>query len=317
MQINRVYLNQNEPLDFKFVQNRDDFRVDEIINFKYTNHGRYAILKVKKTNHTTWDMIKEFSQQLDIPENQIGYAGLKDKHATTTQYISIPANIAQDINRFRHKDISIEELNYSDSAIQKGDLDANKFTIRLHNIDPNTIHILYQNISHIQKHGLPNYFGYQRFGFDDKYDKSQAVAYGEEIIKEKKLEHMLVSIYQSYIFNDWLSSRVELSKEKGLKKLHSLDGDIFDYKQKDMITGIMPGSKIPRAKGEAGEFEAKFDDPFVVDFKGYRRVAWIKPQDIKNKFDATNNSMLLEFILPKSSYATVFIESIANKNFGY
>ncbi len=317
MQVNRIYLNQNKPLDFKFVQNRDDFRVDEIGISKYTNHGKFAILKVKKNNLTTWEMIKEFSQQLGISENQIGYAGLKDKHATTTQYISIPASIAQNINIFKDKNIEIEELNYSDKPIQKGDLDGNKFTIRLHNIDPNTLHILYQNISHIQKHGLVNYFGYQRFGFDDKYDKSQAVAYGEESIKDKKLEHMMVSIYQSYIFNDWLAARVAQSKQKDLKKLEILDGDIFDYKQRDTITGIMPGSKTPRAKGEAGEFEAKFDDPFVVDFKGYRRVAWIKPKDIKNKFDATNNTMMLEFILPKSSYATVFIEAVANKNFGY
>ena len=60
----------------------------------------------------------------------------------------------------------------------------------------------------------------------------------------------------------------------------------------------------------------EFDDEFVVDFKGYHRIAWVKPQNIKNKFNSENNSMLLEFVLPKSSYATVFVENLANKNFG-
>jgi len=317
MQINRVYFNQNEPINFSFVQNVDDFRVDEIGISKYVSHGRFAICKIKKTNITTWDMIKELSIQLNISEQQIGYAGLKDKSATTTQYVSIPAQIAQNINVFKHKNIQIEDLQYSDSSIQKGDLEGNKFTIILHDINPDDLHKIYQNISHIQKHGLPNYFGYQRFGFDDKFEKTQAVAYGEEIIKDKKLQHMLVSIYQSYIFNSWLVKRVEISKENGLKKLQELDGDIYDYKNKDIITGIMPGNKIPRAKKEAGKLESEFDDELVVDFKGYRRAAVIKPQDIKNKFDAKDNSMLLEFTLPKSSYATVFVECLANKNFGY
>jgi len=317
MQINRVYFNQNEPINFTFIQNTEDFRVDEIGISKYVSHGRFAICKIKKTNITTWDMIKELSSQLNISEQQIGYAGLKDKSATTTQYVSFPAQIAQNINTFKHPCIEIIELNYSDLSIAKGDLEGNKFTIRLHNINPEDLYKIYQNISHIRKHGLPNYFGYQRFGFDDKFERSKAVAYGEEIIKDKKLQHMLVSIYQSYIFNGWLVKRVELPKEKGLKKLESLDGDIFDYKNKDSITGIMPGSKIPRAKKEAGEIEEEFDDPFVVDFKGYRRAAIIKPQDIKNKFDAEDNSMLLEFTLPKSSYATVFVECLANRNFGY
>jgi tRNA pseudouridine13 synthase len=317
MQINRVYLNQNKELNFTFTQNTEDFMVDEIRKDKYVEYGQYAICKIKKTNITTWDMIKEISSQLGIEEYKIGYAGLKDKHATTTQDISFPKEYAQNINKFKHPNIQISQLNYSDRSISKGELEGNKFTIRLHDIDMNDLHIIYQNISHIQKHGLPNYFGYQRFGFDDKYERSQAVAYGEENISDKKLQHMLVSIYQSYIFNDWLATRVNLSKEKSLKKLEPMDGDIYDYRQKDVITGLMPGAKIPRAKKEAGELETKFDDPMVVDFKGYRRMAWIKPQDIKNKFNSDDNTMLLEFTLPKSSYATVFIEAIANKNFGY
>jgi tRNA pseudouridine13 synthase len=316
MQVNRVYLNYNEPLDFSFIQNSKDFKVDEIPISKYTQYGKYAICKIEKTNITTWDMIKQISIQLDIPENQIKYAGLKDKYATTTQYISFLAQYAQEINKFKHPNINVLEINYSNDQLNKGDLLGNKFTIRIYDINPSKLHIIYQNISYIQKHGIPNYFGYQRFGFDDKYEQSQAVAHNEEIIKDKKLQHMLVSIYQSYIFNQWLVKRVELSKEKNLKKLLELDGDIYDYRDKTTITGIMSGSKIPRAKKEAGKLEEIFDDD-IVQFKGYRRVAWIKPTNITNKFNSSNNSMLLEFQLPKSSYATVFVEHLANKNFGY
>lgn len=317
MQISREYLNTNEPINLFFQQNKDDFIVEELQNIKYSTRGRFAIIKIKKVNMTTWDMVKEFSSQLKIEERLVGYAGLKDKHATTFQYLSFPAQFAKEINRFKHKNVEVLELNYCDTAIQKGDLVGNKFTIRLHDVYESDLPSLYQNLSHLQKHGIPNYFGYQRFGFDDKYEQSQAIAYGEESTEDKKLEHMMVSIYQSYIFNSWLVKRVELSKEQSLKKLLELDGDIYEDKTKQIVTGLMPGAKVPRSKGEAGEIEAQFDDPFVVDFKGYRRNAWMKPTNIKNKFEKETGSMMLEFELPSSCYATVVIEALINKNLDY
>jgi tRNA pseudouridine13 synthase len=211
MNIKRIYLNQNPTIDLKFVQNKDDFIVDEVQNFKKSSHGRYAIVRVKKVYMTTWEMVQTISSQLRIDEKQIGYAGLKDKSATTTQYISFPASYAKSINNLKHRSIEVLELFYSDFAIQRGKLVGNRFTINLKDIKPQDLPIIYQNISHIQKHGVPNYFGYQRFGIDNKFEQSQKVACGEEIIKDKKLEHMLVSIYQSYLFNAWLAKRVTLS----------------------------------------------------------------------------------------------------------
>lgn len=177
-----------------------------------------------------------------------------------------------------------------------------------------TLPLIYQTISQIQKHGMPNYFGYQRFGKDDNFEKSKRIAYGEELLRDKKLDKFMKLAYQSYFFNAWLAKRLEISKEEGSNKLISIKGDIFNLHDRTVITGLLPGRDILRAKDEAQVIEEEFDDIFIHE-KGYRRDAWIKPENIKNKFNAQYNSMLLEFTLPKSSYATVFIENIANKNY--
>jgi len=195
-------------------------------------------------------------------------------------------------------------------------LAGNKFKITLHDVASDILPQIYQTLSQIQKHGLPNYFGFQRFGKESNFEKSQRICNGEEVLKDKKLEKFMKLAYQSYFFNAWLAKRVELSKLGNSKKLISIKGDVFNLRDRSIITGLLPGREILRAKDEAGIIEKEFDDLFI-QHKGYRRDAWIKPTGIKNKYDAETKSLMLEFSLPKSSYATVFIENIANKNFTY
>ncbi len=312
----RVFLHTYEPLKFTFIQNRDDFIVQEQPLYKFSGTGNFFILKIKKESISTWELLSYISETLDIPENKIGYAGLKDKNATTTQYISIPLNRSRDYKLLNNRNIKVLETFIHNQMIKIGDLLGNRFKITIKDINPADLPTIYQSLSQVQKHGLPNYFGYQRFGRDNNFQKSKDIVYGEEIIKEKKLDTFLRTAYQSYFFNAWLSKRVQLTSEKNEKKLYPLTGDIFKDREKKIITGLMPGRKVLRAKGEAGEIEALYDDMFIHD-KGFRRDAWMKPTNIQNKYNKENNSMVLEFTLPKSSYATVFIENIANKNFTY
>ena len=314
MKTKRIFLQTHEPIEFKFQQNKDDFIVDEIPLEAFSNDGNFLILKIRKINVSTWELLRLISQTLEIDENQIGYAGLKDKSATTTQYISVPLNKSKYFQRLNSKDIKILGTFRHNQKLKIGDLKGNRFKIILKNIDVDDLGTIYQTISQIQKNGMPNYFGYQRFGKDTSFTQCQEVVNGERIENNKKLKHLLVSAYQSYFFNAWLKDRIELSKEVSSNKLLELDGDIYLNKEKKTITGLMPGRKVIRAKNKAREIEEKYDDMFIHE-KGSRRAAWIKPENIKNKYDKDTNNLVLEFSLPKSSYATVFIENIANKNF--
>jgi len=316
MQTQRIFLQTHDPIDFTFKQTRDDFIVDEITNIKFKEKGNFLVLKIKKQLLSTWELLSYISETLDIEEHLIGYAGLKDKNATTTQYVSIPLNKCKNYKLLNSKNVQVLKTFVHDTKLKIGDLEGNKFKINLKDIDTNILPFMYQSISQIQKNGMPNYFGFQRFGKDSNFEMSKNICNGEEVLRDKKLEKFMKLAYQSYFFNAWLAKRVELSKEKSSNKLVSLKGDVFNLKDRTIITGLLPGREIIRAKDLAGEFEKEFDDIFIHE-KGYRRDAWIKPKDIKNKFNKESNSMILEFTLPKSSYATVFIEAIANKNFSH
>ncbi len=316
IETNRLYFNENTPLGFVFEQNKDDFMVEEIPLGKFPDRGNFFIMKVRKINLSTWQLLEHISKKLKIDQNLIGYAGLKDKNATTTQYISIPLNKSDSFKLIQNKNVKVLETFKSDKKIKIGDLKGNSFKIVLKNILNEELPLFYQALSTIQKHGIPNYFGYQRFGIENDFKKAKDTAYGEIETGDKKLDKFLTTAYQSYLFNAWLIKRVELAKEQGDKKLLPLKGDIYNLNDKTIITGLMPGRKIIRAKDEARVIEEKYDDMFIHE-KGSRRNAWIRPQNIKNKFFKEKNEMVLEFDLPKSSYATVFIEALGNRNLGY
>lgn len=60
---------------------------------------------------------------------------------------------------------------------------------------------------------MPNYFGFQRFGIEgNNYQKGKDIIEGKLKEKRRNLRQMYVNAYQSYLFNSWLSKRIEISK---------------------------------------------------------------------------------------------------------
>ncbi|WP_345991662.1 tRNA pseudouridine(13) synthase TruD [Sulfurimonas sp. HSL-1716] len=326
----RIFLQDHEPIDFLFEQNRDDFIVDEIFAKPFKTKGNFLILHVKKVNMTTWEMIERIASFLNIPASSIGYAGLKDKYATTTQYLSLPLKYERSLNKLQDKQITILETFKDSKKISIGDLKSNRFTVTLRNVDDIKAGKIEKVARNIEKIGFPNYFGYQRFGQDSETQAQQMIE-GEIFIQDKKLKKFLTSVYQSKKFNEWLKERVEISKADAINGFKLLKGDVMmsdddklftpkspsltDFRDKKIVlTGLLVGREVFRARDEAREIEKKYDDELLQE-KGLRRRAWVYPQDLTCKYRKKDSAMELSFVLPKASYATVFIENIANKNF--
>jgi len=327
----RIYLEDREPIHFKFEQNPEDFIVDEI-GMQYKGNGNFTILHIKKVEMTTWDMIAAFAEFLNINAEKIGYAGLKDKHATTTQYISIEARYEKELKKFKHKQIKVIGWTRHTHSIRMGDLVGNRFTINLFEVSQIQAGQIEKLARKSEKLGLPNYFGYQRFGRDgDSIEQAKKMIDGDLVIEDSKLKKFLISIYQSVFFNEWLAERVMMSRQQNNSKFLLLEGDLYsDTKgklftpkqpqQKDfeahkvVPTGLLCGRGVYRSRDKAGEIEAKYDDGFLYD-KGLRRDAIIFPEDIEMKYTQGFDKMSMAFTLPKGSYATVFLENIASKEF--
>lgn len=277
-------------------------------------------------------MIAVFAEHLAVPAQKIGYAGLKDKHATTTQYISVESKHERSLKNFQHKQIKILQQVRHSHSIRMGDLKGNRFSINLYDVDAIDAGKIEKVARKIAKNGLPNYFGYQRFGRDEgSIEQAREMIKGELFIEDAKLKSFLISVYQSFYFNEWLRERVLLSKERESSEFVLLSGDIYMSKdgklttlkqiplkefaaKKIVPTGLLCGRDVFRAKDDAAEIEKKYDDEFLQE-KGHRREALIYPSDIDCKYVKKETMLNISFSLPKGSYATVFLESIAGKNY--
>jgi len=206
------YAYTHTPLHFDFKQTIERFFVEEIPLYVPSNSGNFLILKIQKTDMSTWKLITVLAKATGLQERDIGYAGLKDKNATTIQYISLPKNVEKELNKnLTTEKIEILERHYSKAPIKVGHLKGNKFSIVLHDINDKDAKFFNTTAKKMQKDGIPNYYGYQRFGEDSRsFLQGKEIAHSGKRLKGSK-EKLLVSAYQSYLYNKWLGQRVKLS----------------------------------------------------------------------------------------------------------
>jgi tRNA pseudouridine13 synthase len=235
--------------DFVFNSSARDFTVEEIPLYEFTGEGEHLILKIRKKELTTWEMVDIISNHLGIKKREIGYAGLKDKHAMTIQYISILNVHSPKLESFTHKKIKILETIRHNNKIRVGHLKGNRFGIRLKKVLGVQRDKLDSVLKWIKDNGVPNYFGNQRFGTDgNNWEDGKRIIDGELKIRDRKSREFLVGSYQSYLFNNWLSKRVELSlllekfSEDEVESLMGLEsGSLKDTKKQPNFFKILDG----------------------------------------------------------------------------
>jgi tRNA pseudouridine13 synthase len=213
MNIPKHYAYSHDPIPFDFKQTIERFFVEEIPLYHFTGRGNFLILKIKKTDMSTHKLLSVLAKATELTERDIGYAGLKDKSATTIQYISIPKQAEKMLNKnLTTERVKILERTYNKAPIKIGHLKANRFVITLHSMHANDAKRFTQKAALMQEKGIPNYYGYQRFGEDGKsYLQGKEIAHSGKRLKGSR-EKLLVAAYQSHLFNQWLSSRIKASR---------------------------------------------------------------------------------------------------------
>ena len=198
--------------EFIFNSTARDFTVEEIPLYEFSGEGEHLVLKIRKKDMTTWDMLDVISNHIGITRRDIGYAGLKDKNAMTIQHISIPAKFEEKLEAFSHEKIKILSTNRHNNKIRVGHLKGNRFNIRLKKVLGIQKDKLDSVLKWIKANGVPNYFGNQRFGTDgNNWVDGKKLLDGTLKIRDKKKREFLIGSYQSYLFNNWLSKRMELN----------------------------------------------------------------------------------------------------------
>ena len=145
----------------------EDFVVDEVLGFTASGQGEHALLRVRKRGSNTGWVAKEIANRAGVRPHDVGYAGLKDRHAVTTQWYTVPTRRrpAADWLDVQGEGYEVIEAYAHSRKLPRGALEANRFSITLRGFDGD-IDALRARAVEVARTGVPNYFGPQRFGRD-------------------------------------------------------------------------------------------------------------------------------------------------------
>ena len=209
-------------LNGKFRCVPEDFIVEEINAFDAHGEGEHLLVTMQKRGLNTAFVAGALAKWAGINEMGIGYAGMKDRHAVTTQRFSIhlPKKIAPDFDSLKIENVKLLDWQWHHRKLPRGALAGNRFTLTLRDIDGDKTEIE-SRLEKIRDYGLPNYFGEQRFG-RERANVGMALKMfsGDRVKREQR--SIYLSAARSEIFNAALASRI-----KNKNWLSALDGEVW------------------------------------------------------------------------------------------
>ncbi len=146
----------------KLRQKPDDFKVEELSELEIKDSGPFKLYRLEKRGMESFFLFAYLAKSSGIEVRDIGYAGLKDKHAVTRQYLTIPAD--KEFKILHEKNFDLELLGYVDQRLELGSLQGNLFEITMRNIHKGELDGIRAKAKGIEVMGVPNYFDSQRFG---------------------------------------------------------------------------------------------------------------------------------------------------------
>lgn len=314
------------PIGGRIGDDPADFQVDERPAYAPAGDGEHHFVRIRKTGLSTPEAVDLLAAAAGVDRREIGYAGRKDKHAVTTQWLSLPAPpVAPADPR-----IELLETARHGRKLRLGHLAANRFTIRLvalHDDAPARLPALVAAIAH----GVPNYFGPQRFG---RFGLRDALNFARDPRRRVKDPRFFASVLQSAVFNRWLGDRTR----DGLLDV-ALAGDVLRKRDTGGLftcadaaedtarvaagaldpMGPLPGPKLMPAHDLAAEREQTAAAAYGTDLAlgaigrfapGTRRVSRLVAEDLDLRWEGA--SLVARFTLPAGCYATTLLAELCH-----
>ncbi|WP_292460894.1 tRNA pseudouridine(13) synthase TruD [Methanothermococcus sp.] len=198
----------------KLRQIPEDFIVKEILDNDINNienntdKESFNLYTLKKTNIENLKALSYVSKEFNIPLKNIGYCGLKDRHAITTQYITIPSNYG--VLSIDEENLKLNYIKTIKKPLKIGDLKGNMFKITVRGIDKKVFLKIGENLRNLYI-GAPNYYDDQRFGsvFHNKFIAKEYLKGNYEnalkilLTNYKKSENKRIKDLKRYIKSNW------------------------------------------------------------------------------------------------------------------
>lgn len=310
-----------------------DFQVDEDLGFELTGEGEHVCLHVRKMGSNTEWVAKQIARFTQVRNMDVSYAGMKDRHAVTTQWFSIYLGNKPepDWSQLTHDEFEILTITRHAKKIRKGSLKANQFAVVIRDLT-GKLDELEPKLNWIQQHGVPNYFGEQRFGHDN-LEQAIAMLKGELKVKSKHLRGIYLSTIRSFLFNLLLSERIQqniwnqaidgdVMQLAGSQSVFTLDTVTAEIQQRLVDFDIHPtcslaGEGEPLLKARAAQLEQDILQPYADLIAGLQdarlklahRATRIKVEQLGHEW-INENTLKVVFTLEAGSYATSVLREL-------
>jgi tRNA pseudouridine13 synthase len=314
----------------------EDFRVDEVPAYLPAGEGTHLYLRVEKRGRTTRDAVRALAAALGVPERDAGYAGLKDREAVTTQWLSFPVARDPAPAALESPGLRVLEVSRHGNKLRPGHARGNRFSLAVRGGDLARARAAAAALS---ERGLPNFFGPQRFGAAGRNAATgKALLLGERTpeagraARDRFLRRLCLSAYQSELFNRWLAERLadglfaaalagDVLKKLDTGGLFTCEDPATDGPRVERFevtpAGPMFGHKLRPAAGEALAREARLlaaEGIALGDFargggetEGTRRPGRLP---VSIALEPLEDGYRASFELPRGSYATVVMREL-------
>ncbi|HSD89791.1 MAG TPA: tRNA pseudouridine(13) synthase TruD [Kofleriaceae bacterium] len=315
----------------------EDFFVDEEPAYPPAGNGDHIFVHIEKRGLTTPMAVERIARALAVNPRDVGVAGMKDRHAVTRQWISLPPPVAPEaVRALVLDDIAICDVARHPHKLRTGHVRANRFVLRVRGTTGDAVTAARAILDRLgAAPGAPNWYGEQRFGRDgDNAEKGLAIVRGERPPRDRKLARLLVSSLQSKLFNDWLVARMAdglYARVLAGDILHKMGGGQFVCEDPAVdeprllagevgITGPMFGDSMRRPPD--GSAAATREDAILAaagltrdSFASVRAIAEGTRRDAailvgEPHLKALPDGIEVSFTLPAGAYATAVMREV-------
>lgn len=311
-------------------QRPGDFRVDEQLGFEPSGSGGHLLLRVEKTGLNTADVAGMLAAHGGAAPRDVGYSGLKDRHAVCTQWFTVPFSPSVDWRSFGRPGVRLLDCERHHRKLKRGSHAANRFRIRAA-LDKLDAADLERRLRAVRSGGVPNYFGEQRFGrrFEENVRRFLA---GQRLPRVQR--SMTLSGIRSDLFNRVLDRRVRdgswnavlsgeyLNLDGTRSGFAAGDGDPDIARRVAVLdlhpTGPLYGGGANPASGEAaalenavlGGFRSSCEGLARAGLKMERRPTRCRIWELAWRLDGDKGVLELEFALRRGQFATAVLREL-------
>ncbi len=313
----------------------EDFIVEEKLGFEPSGEGEHHFLKIEKVGENSEWIAKLLARYAGVKRRDIGFSGLKDRQAKTTQWFSvhIPGKREVDWSVIENEAIQLLEQTRHNKKLRRGIHKGNYFKLTVRDLEGDKA-LIESRLKKISEEGVPNYFGEQRFGIDGRNIESAELLFKGEIkVHDRAKKGFYLSAARSFLFNSQISERIKEGSWNHLAvgdvaqfdgsgscfKIQEID-DSIEVRQKSLDihpTSALWGNGSLMTDGAIEQQEQRVIDQFPLLRDGLknagleqsRRATRLCPKELIWGFPE-ETVLEISFVLPSGGFATAVLNEL-------